>query len=223
MRIVGVTVASGMYNSGKTDYSFPPPTTGYTQNSSDFGITLSPNMGWFISDNVAVGATFLLSYNESKNADVGEASGNTFNKDNSSSFNIGMGGFVRNYFNTSGKVLPFGQFNLNFGTGSSTSKGFYFTGSDKFTYDGKSSGDFFVNTGLVLGFTKMLNPNTGLDLFAGYNYSYNNSTFKKNTIVDVGNDGTPDQTLVNEPSQKYTNHGACIGVSFQIFLDKKKK
>ena len=119
-------------------------------------------------------------------------------------------------------MLPFGQLNLNFGTGSSKSDGFSFSGSDKYTYKGNSSGDSYMNAGLSLGFTKMLNNNIGLDFFAGYNYSRTKSTFKKTTQVDLGNNGSVDQTSTSEPTSKYTNHGALVGVSFQIFLDKKK-
>jgi hypothetical protein len=222
-RMAGATVASAFYNSGKSEYSFPPPTTGYTSNVSSFGISLTPSMGWFISDNTAVGATLTFSSSKYKTNDVSDANGNTFNKDNSARFNLGIGGFARNYFKTEGNLLPFGQFNLSFGTGSSSSDGFTFSGNDKYSYDGKSSGDFFLNGGLSVGFTKMLNANTGLDFFAGYNYAYNKNTYKKTTKVDLGNNGTVDLTSVSEPTQKYTNHGASIGIGFQVFLDRKKK
>jgi hypothetical protein len=222
-RMAGATVGSVFYNSGKSEYSFPPPTTGYTSNVSSYGVNLGPSMGWFISDNTAVGATLLFSYSQSKMNDVSDATNNTFNKDKSKRFNMGIGGFARNYFKTEGNLLPFGQFNLNFGTGSSSSDGFTFSGGDKYSYDGKSSGDFFLNGGLTMGFTKILSDNTGLDFFAGYNYSYTKSTFKKTTQVDVGNNGTVDQTNINEPTQKFTNHGVTVGISFQIFLDKRKK
>lgn len=221
--MAGATVGSVFYNSGKSEYSFPPPTTGYTSNVSSYGVSLGPTMGWFVSDNTAVGATLLFSYSQSKMNDISDANNNTFNKDKSNRFSLGIGGFARNYFKTEGKLLPFGQLNLNFGTGSSSTDGFTFSGNDKYSYDGKSSGDFFLNGGLSMGFTKMLNDNTGLDFFAGYNYSYTKSTFKKTTTVDIGNNGTIDQTNVNEPTQKFTNHGVTIGISFQIFLDKRKK
>jgi len=222
-RMVGATVGTVFYNSGKTEYSFPPPTTGYTSDVKSYGINLGPSMGWFVSDNTAIGTSFLFSHSKNETTDVSDATGNTFNNDNSTRFNLGIGGFARNYFKTTGSMLPFGQFNLNFGTGSSTSKGFSFSGVDKSTYDGKSSGDFFVNAGLSVGFTKMISDNTGLDFFAGYNYSYTKSTFKTITKVDISNDGSVDQTSTSEPTQKFTNHGATIGISFQIFLGKQNK
>jgi hypothetical protein len=222
-KMAGASVATAFYNSGKSEYSFPPPTTGYTSNVSGYGLNISPSLGWFISDNTAVGATLLLNPSKNKTEDVSDANGNTFSKDNSTRFNFGFGGFVRNYFKTDGNILPFGQFNLNMGIGSTSSNGFYFSGGDKLTYNGKSSGDFFLNSGLSFGFTKMLNDNTGLDFFAGYNYSYTKSSYKKVLEVDNGNDGSIDSRVENSPTQKFTNHGITIGVSFQVFLDKKKK
>jgi hypothetical protein len=222
-RMVGATIGSIFYNSGNSEYSFPPPTTGYTSTASNYGLSFSPSMGWFISDNTAIGALMILSYNKSKLNDQSDANGNIFNKDNSTRFNIGLGGFARNYFKTFGNLLPFGQLNLNFGTGSTTTKGFTFFGNDKHTYDGKSSGDFFLNGGFSIGFTKLLNNNTGLDLFAGYTYSYTKSTFKKYTEIDEANNGSIDSRTENNPTQKFTNHGVSAGVSFQVFLNRKTK
>jgi hypothetical protein len=220
MRMVGATVGTAFFNSGKSDYSYPPPTTGYTSNSNNFGITLNPSMGWFISDNTAIGALLNFGYDHQKT--FSEASGSTYKKDISNSFNIGIGGFARNYFKSSGTMMPFGQFNLNFGIGSSGNNGFYFINSDKSTYDGKSFGDFFINTGIALGLTKMLNEHTGLDFFVGYSYSYNKRTMKTTTLTDFNNNGSVDQTSVSEPTLKFTNHGVTIGVGFQVFLDKGK-
>jgi hypothetical protein len=221
MRMVGATVGSAFFNSGKADYSYPPPTTGYTSNSNSFGATLNPSMGWFVSDNTAIGALLNLGYDHQKDFDE-NVSGVTFNKNISKSFHFGIGGFARNYFNSSGNLKPFGQFNLNFGIGSSSNNGFYFIGGDKSSFNGKSSGDFFINAGLALGFTKMLNSNTGVDFSLGYTYSYNKKEFKTTTLTDLGNNGSIDLTAISDPTQKFTNHGVAIGVGFQVFLNKKK-
>ena len=218
--MTGATIGSTFFNSGKSDYSYPSPTTGYTNTDNNFGISLNPSMGWFVSENVAVGALLNIAYNHDKS--FNEASGNTFQKDISNRFNIGIGGFVRNYFKSSGNMMPFGQYNLNFGIGSSSKNGVSFSGGNKTTYDGKSSGDFYANTGIVLGLTKMLNPHTGLDLFLGYTFSYTKNTMKTTTLIDLGNNGSIDQTAVSEPTQKFTNHGFVVGLGFQIFLDKRK-
>jgi hypothetical protein len=220
MRMVDATIGNAFYNSGKSDYNYPPPTTGYTSNNNNLGITLSPSMSWFISDKTAIGALFNLGYNHQKFFNT--STGITYKRDVSNSFNIGIGGFARNYFKSSGSLIPFGQFNLTAGIGSSSDNGFYFINNDKSTYDGNSSGDFFINAGIALGLTKMLNEHTGLDFFAGYSYSYNKKTFKTTTLTDLGNNGSIDQTAVSDPTQKFTNHGVAIGAGFQIFLDKRQ-
>jgi len=147
IRMVGASVGSAFFNSSQSDYSYPAPTTGYTSTGNNFGINLNPSMGWFVSDNTAIGALLNFGYTHQKTF-AKAANGNIFNRDISNSFNMGFGGFARNYFKSSGTMMPFGQFNLNGGIGSASNKGFYFTNSDKNSYDGKSSGDFFINTGV---------------------------------------------------------------------------
>lgn len=68
----------------------------------------------------------------------------------------------------------------------------------------------------------MLGENAGLDLFAGYTYSYNKNTFKTVTTVDYGLDGVIEFTEEKEPTTKFTNHGFFAGVGIQVFLRKKK-
>jgi len=222
MRMVGVSIGNAFFNSSKSDYSYPAPTTGFTANTTNFGVNLNPTYGWFVSDNTVIGASFILGYKHNKTSYEDAVNGNTFREDQVNNFNIGIGGFVRNYFSSAGKFYPFGQFGINFGPGSSNSKGFSFSGGNKSTYTGKGSGDFFANAGVALGLTRMLNKNTGLDFSLGYNFSYEKSTFKTTTLTDVGNNGTIDQTSISEPTQKFTNHGVSFSVGFQIFLERKK-
>jgi hypothetical protein len=220
-RMAGATIGNIYYNSGKTDYTDANIPGTYTSNNNNFGIGFNPNFGWFISDNTAVGTLLNLSYRHQNVFD--ESNGSTFRKTESGFFNFGIGGFVRNYFSSGKTWLPFGQFSLNIGIASSTTEGFLFSGSDKSTFDGKSSGDFFANAGLSAGFTKMLSATTGFEIFAGYNYSYNKTSFETTSKVDIGNNGSIDQTTVSAPEGKYSNHGFTAGIGFQIFLDPKKK
>jgi len=221
-RMVGSSIGAIFFNSAKTDYTYPAPTTGFTRSETGFGINLSPNYGWFVSGNTVVGATMILSFERNKYSDEDASNGNTFNEDETNQFSIGFGGFARNYFKSSGSTMPFAQVGFNFGMNSTKSEGFYFSSGNKSTYDGKSSGGFFANAGLTGGLTKMLNKNVGLDISLGYVFSYKKSEFKTTTLIDVGNNGSVDQTLVNQPTQKYTNHGVVFGVGLQVFLDKKK-
>lgn len=218
-RMVGASLGSAFFNSGKSEYTVPSPTSGYTSNSNSLGISVSPNIGWFLSSDLVVGTRILLGYDYEKNID--DDNNVTFRKNISKKFNLSVGGFARKYFST-GNFLPFAQLNIDAGTGVTNTEGFFYATNYKETYTGKSSGDFSADAGLSVGFTKMLNANTGLDFFAGYLFSYNKNKFKTTTSKDVDYNGTIDETGQRELTTKYTNHGVNIGVGFQIFLGKRK-
>jgi hypothetical protein len=219
-KMIGVNIASAFYNSGSVDVSYPPPTQGYSSFNTSFSVNITPSLGWFISDNTVAGGTFTINPTNQKTRY--EAGGITYRQDKANSFNIGGGGFVRNYFKTSSSFVPFGQLGLNLGLSSLRTEGFLYSGSDKSIYSGKSSGGFFMSAGLLFGLTKLLNANTGLDIYTGYNFSYNKNTNKTITNIDSGNNGSIDLTEVREPTTKFTNHGFVLGVGFQIFLSGKK-
>lgn len=223
--MVGADVGSIFFNSGTADVTYPSPTNGYTSKTTSFGVNIAPSMGWFISDNTAIGV--LLNINPSGTKTTYEATGNTYQQDKSSIFNLGIGGFARNYFSSgSSSFKPFGQLSLNLGISSQKTDGFFYGGSGlgayKQTYDGKSSGGFFFNAALALGMTKMINTHTGLDIFAGYNFSHNKSTYKTVTKRDDGNNGSIDVTFENNPTTNFSSHGVVVGVGFQIFLEPRK-
>lgn len=221
-KMVGSSIGSALYNSGSSDVSFPD-FNGYSSKNTNYNFRLEPSMGWFITEKTAIGAS--ININPSGEKITYEDNGTTFQKDQKNSFNIGIGAFARNYFGDSRDFMPFGQFGFNIGISSLNTEGFRFysgTPNYKNTYDGKSSGGFFANASLEFGLTKMLGENAGLDLFLGYNYSYNKNTVKTTTSTDLGIDGTIDYTSVNEPTTKFTNHGFIIGAGFQVFLKGKK-
>lgn len=223
-KMVGTSVGSIIFNSGGSDVTFPQ-VRGYSSKTTNYGLRIEPSFGWFISEKMAIGGT--LNINPSGQKVRYEDLGTTFQEDKSTNFNIGVGGFVRNYFgsNTS-SFMPFGQFGFNAGINSAAAEGFkYYDASPdyKISYDGKSSGGFFANATLQLGLTKMVGEYTGLDIYLGYNYSYNKNTFKTTTLRDdAPYDGTPETRSENEPTTKFTNHGLIVGVGFQVFLKGKK-
>jgi len=223
-RMVGTSIGSLVFNSGGSDVSFPQ-FPGYSSHTSNYGLRIEPAFGWFISEKTVIGAS--LNINPSGQKVRYEGLGTTFQEDKTTNFNIGIGGFLRNYFgNNTSSFMPFGQFGFNFGLNSGTSEGFkYYDASPDYrvSYDGKSSGGFFANAILQLGLTKMVGESVGLDIYLGYNYSYNKNTFKTTTITDnAPYDGVPESTGTNEPTTKFTNHGVIVGVGFQVFLRGKK-
>lgn len=222
-KMVGTTIGSVFYNSGSADISVDQIGENKSKITS-FNLSINPSIGWFISENTAIGAS--LNINPTSNKTTYEQNGSTYQSDQSNNFNIGLGGFVRNYFKSSGNMLPFGQFGFNLGISSLKTEGFLYTGTaptaTKTSYDGSSSGGFFANASLQAGLTKMMGENAGLDIFIGYTYGYNKNVFSKTTLVDNGNNGSTDETRKNKTTSKYTNHGFLLGVGFQVFLRGKK-
>jgi hypothetical protein len=219
--MIGASLASLSYNSGSSDVSFPN-VNGYTSKTTSFAIRIEPTIGFFISENTAVGGALNITPSGQKVRYMD--AGTTFQEDKMNNFNLGLGAFVRHYFNKS-TFMPFGQLGLNAGTSSGTTEGFKFYDAAidyVVRYNGKSSAGFFANSRLVLGFTKMLGENAGLDIFGGYEYSYNKNTYKTTTTTDYGIDGSIETTAINEPTTKFTNHGFFIGAGFQVFLKKRK-
>jgi hypothetical protein len=222
-RMVGASVGNVFFNSGSGDQKVVSIGS-QNYKTTGWGVNINPNMGWFISEKTAIGAT--LNINPTSQKTSFESNGSTFQKDNAKNFNIGIGGFVRHYLKGSGSFLPFGQFSINAGVSTSETDGFFFGGAGssvyKDTYDGKSSGGFFLNSSFNVGMTKKVSDKTGLDIFIGYNFSTSKNTFKITRQRDNGNDGSIDTRAENETTTNFTNHGFVIGAGFQIFLGKKK-
>src|SRR2546423_12930795 len=65
-KMTGATIGAAYFNGGKTDATYPPPTAGFTRTERNFGINLFPNYGWFVSENTAIGATIIISYDHNK-------------------------------------------------------------------------------------------------------------------------------------------------------------
>ncbi|MEK7224737.1 MAG: hypothetical protein AAB221_03545 [Bacteroidota bacterium] len=223
-RMVGATVASVVFNSGNSDISVTQVGTN-TSKMTNYNVSISPSLGWFISENTAVGAT--VNINPASNKVSYEQNGSTFQKDKSNSFNIGLGGFVRHYMGSSISLKPFVQTSVNLGMSNFETDGFYYYATSspyyKYTYSGKSSGGFFANATISGGFTKMMGENAGLDFYIGYAYSYSKNTFNRTTLYYLTNTSSPSSTASNETTTKFTNNGFLLGVGFQVFLKGKRK
>ena len=217
-RMVGVSLGSAFFNSGKKEFSVPAPTTGYTSSINSYGFGISPSMGWFISSDMVVGARVMLGYNYDKTIDADNNV--TFRKNIRTSFTGSIGGFARKYFGTDG-FMPFAQVHADAGSGTSHTEGFLYTTVYKEIYTGKSSGDFSADGGLSVGVTKLLNDHVGLEIAAGYLYSYNKNKFKTTTSRDIDRNGTIDEEGISQLTTKYTNHGASISIGLQVFLNRR--
>lgn len=223
-RLVSANIGSALFNSSTIDYGQTVDIGGtlYTQATiKNFDIKLAPGIGWFISPQVAVGGRIGLNYLSAKRNDKDQNSGNIYSKDNSNSFFVDLSAFSRYYFTTEKTWLPFAEATAGVGFGSSKGDGFFYKGSEyKDVSDTKSSGDFAINAGLLVGITKMLGDQVGLDIAAGYKYTRFKNEVRKTTQRDVGMDGSIDETLQNLTTQKSNRHGLQISVGLQIFLHK---
>lgn len=223
-RMVGASVASVVFNSGSSDISVAQIGDN-TSRITNYNISISPSIGWFLSENTAVGAT--LNINPTGNKVTYEQNGSTYQSDKTNSFNIGLGGFVRHYVGNSGSMIPFVQGSVNLGMSNLETEGFFYYASSnpyyKYTYSGKSSGGFFANATITGGFTKMMSEMVGLDFYLGYAYSYNKNTFDKTTLYYLTNTSTPTSTGNSKATTKFTNHGFMLGIGFQVFLKGKSK
>lgn len=225
-RMVGTTIGSAVFNTGNADISVASIGSN-TSKTNSYTIAINPSIGWFINSQTVAGLS--LTINPTHQKTTYEQNGSTYQSDQSTNFNIGFGGFARNYFSTKkgNSLLPFGQLSLNGGISNLKTEGFFYGGSGassyKQTYSGNSSGGFYFNTSLSGGFTKMVSAHTGLDFYLGYNFAYNKNTFQRTTLRDDGIDGSIDTRAENETTTRFTNHGLMIGVGFQVFLAPRKK
>lgn len=219
-KMIGASIGSVFFNSGSTEVTYPAPTLGYQTFNSSFGLNIKPSVGWFISDNTITGMS--ININPAHQKIWYEVNGNKYREDITRSFAIGAGGFLRSYFKSQTSFVPFGQAGLNIGFNSIKTEGFLYNASDKSIYDGKSTGGFLIGGSISLGTTKFINSFIGLDFYGAYNFSYTKNTNISTTLIDLGNDGSIDQTEIREPTTKFTNHGFELGAGFQIFFERKK-
>jgi hypothetical protein len=222
-RMVGASVGSVVFNSGNSDISVTQIGDN-TSKVTSYNVSVSPLMGWFLSENTAVGAT--VNINPTGNKTTYGQNNSTYQSDKINSFNVGLGGFVRHYLGSSGSMIPFIQGSVNLGISNLKTDGFFYYSTPsphtKYTYSGKSSGGFFANGTITGGFTKMMSEAVGLDLYLGYTYSYNKNTFKRTTLYYLPNATTASVTGTNETITKFTNHGFMLGIGFQVFLKRKR-
>lgn len=220
MRMTGGSLGAALFNSGKTDYtSGAANTNGYTSKTQSAGIDLSPNLGWFITDNTVLGGRIIFGYQYEKTSDM--ANDVTFRRNTYHDLNARLGVFLRRYIGGATNLLPYAQVDVDGGIGSSDSEGFFYGSNYRENYKGKSSGTYYANAGIAFGFTKLLTERAGIDVQAGYLFSYGKKTYQTDSFRDIDSDGTIDEEGVEKITTKATNNGLAISVGFQLFLGRK--
>ena len=222
-KMLGFSIGSGFYNNGTIDRSNDISSS--TIESDNFGITINPSAGWFISDDLALGFSPSVSFNKQKQVGKG-ANGNTFLNDELNQYSISLGGFARYYFKgQSNKLRFFGQYNLSLGLTGGKNEGYEYESLGIYVdrYDSKFSGGFSANTGVNIGASKFINNQLAIDFYIGYNYSYTKTNPKGTSNRDYLDPVVPDQTQNIDFEQKVTGHNIILGVGLQVFLEGKKK
>jgi hypothetical protein len=220
-KMVGFSLVSAFFNNGTTDRSNDISSS--TIENDNFGISINPNVGWFISDDVAVGISPSISYSKQKQVGKG-ANGNTFLSDEVSMYGVSVGGFARYYFKGQPNLRFFGQYNLNLGIAGGKNEGYEYESLGIYVdrYESKYSGGFKGNTGVSFGASKFLNDHVAIDFIIGYNFSFGKSEPEGTSVREYADPSTPDQTQTIKFEQKVTGNDIQLGIGLQVFLDKKK-
>ncbi len=221
-KMVGFSLVSAFFNNGTTDRSNDLSSS--TIENDNFGISINPNVGWFISDDLVLGIAPSITY--SKQKQVGKAAnGNTFLSDELSTYGVSLGGFARYYFKGQSSFRFFGQYNLNLGIAGGKNEGYEYESLGIYVdrYESKYSGSFKGNTGINLGASKFLNDHVALDFMIGYSFSFGKSNPEGTSVRDYTDPSSPDQSQNLKFEQKITNNDIQLGIGLQVFLDKKKK
>jgi hypothetical protein len=211
-RMIGATIGSGYFSSGKTVYAYPAPTTGYISFNHSWNLGFTPAFGWFVKDNAIAGVHVIA--NTSHQKTWNESSGITNREDNLHNTDFGGGIFYRYYFSTTAKANPFLHAYFIGGSGITKTNGFYYTTGLE-TYNGKSSNKFFYNLGLRAGLTRMISSSAGLEASVGYIHSFTRFTTKTKAILHSSGGN-----IISEyqPTQKFTGNGINLDVGLEIFL-----
>src|SRR5205085_12489113 len=105
-RMVGATVASAVFNTGTSDATVAQIGSS-TSKTTSYNVSITPLLGWFLSDQTVAGVTVTINPYGTKT--TYDENSSTFQSDKSNTFNVALGGFVRNYFQSSGSMIPFIQ------------------------------------------------------------------------------------------------------------------
>jgi hypothetical protein len=219
--LVETSLGNISINKNKTEYKSPTAVTS-TYKYNTFGITLSPRVGFFLSDNFVLGTELYISFYNSKEDDfngVGVKTGDyKFN-----STTIGLSPFARFYFpGKNPKSVFYGQlsggFNVDISRNSeSISYNPLGAVTSKFKYNyTKKPANFGGN--VKVGWNRFLTESIALNMDLGYEIRRNTQTSTYTQTPAVG-------PATTSTSSKYTSDrsGVVWGLGFTMFLPCKKK
>ncbi len=213
-RTVGINIANMNFSANNS--SFDPESGGSSSSTTNnLNFSISPSMGWFMSEKLLVGGLINLNFFNSKY----DAGRNNNAKNNDVTFGLGVFG---RYYLGAGGFMPFLQASAGAGFGSGKETGLSTItvpgGTEKYTTERK--GILNLNAGIGGGLTKMVNKNVGFDL--GLNYNFISSSYNYSRVGEIQ---YPASSERRESKGKFSNFNNNVGVSIGmlIFLDPKTK
>lgn len=208
-RLIGVGFGSLSYTNSdsKTSYSNTP--TVYNSDGNSFSISVNPNIGWFVKDNLAVGGGLSLSFYTSESKSSNTSSTNTTTS-KSTQPGVYIGPFARYYFSGSKKGMPFAQANFQVGISAGKSKSETSTGSSSETTT-KPKGDW--NAGLQFGYEHFINSSIGFYGSIGFNYGSTKTMYEYRPSTGTGYDYT----------SQYSRFYIPVNIGLQVHLAAKGK
>jgi Outer membrane protein beta-barrel domain len=208
-------------NTGKTKYESPTNVTS-RYNSKSFGITLSPRVGFFLSDNFVLGTEVNISLYNS-NEDDFNSTGVKTSDSKFRSTSIGLSPFARLYFpGKNPRSVFYGQLSAGFNTDVSRKQDYVYynalgaiTNKFKYNYSKKPSN---YGGNVKVGWNRFLTESIALNMDLGYEFRRNTQTSTYTNTPAVG-------PATTSTSSKYTYNrsGVVWGLGFTMFIPCKKK
>jgi hypothetical protein len=219
---VGTTLGTTAYDFGTSTYTYTDADV-KSQDQKNYSLSLSPQIGVFLTDHLIFGGSLDLSYahntdnvsNTTDNLLINDATTNT------TTFSAGP--FVRYYFFDSkpSKTLLYFQAEAGAGAGGGSSTGSTLnTANTSTSTTGNTSGEFIFRAGGSLGLTHFIQKNIGLDIGVGYSYDYENystSTTTQTTTAAGASTSAPGSYKAKVPQS-----GISLTAGFHFFIPEKK-
>jgi len=208
---LGTSVGSAGYSFSHSEYIYSSTEDTALNDSKYYSFSLYPTIGYYIQDNLVLGAYFSLGFYGGKTDSSYSINTNT-SASKYTQLSVAAGPFVRYYFGQEGgKGRPYihayvqaslypiysGDYISNPGTG--------------YEYEYSNYKAFYA--GFQVGYEHYLNPSIGLQYYVGY--TLNSYSYKTKYDYPTGTDLTYDN--------KSYSHGFSFGVGLQLHLSRDKK
>jgi hypothetical protein len=219
--LVETSLGNITVNSGKTKYESPTAVTS-SYKTNTFGITLSPRVGFFLSDNFVLGTELKIDIYNSKEDDFNGA-GVKSSDSKFSETSIGLTPFARLYFpGKNPKSVFYGQLSAGFNVDVSRKQDYVYynalgaiTSKFKYNYEKKP---FSYAGDARVGWNRFLTESIALNMDLGYEFRRNTQTSTYTQTPTIG-------PATTSTSSKYTydRSGVIWNLGFSMFIPCKKK